>query len=128
VIFKLIRWPLGRLVLLIDFLTRPRPPQRPAALQQAVDAQVAGMALYQYRACPFCVKTRRAMRRQGLNIELRDAQNDPNWRDELEREGGKVQVPCLRIPNADGTAQWMYESDEIIRFLDDRVAAAEQAA
>ena len=58
-IFKLIRWPLGQLILLIDFLTRPKKPVRPEALQAAIDTSTQGMALYQFTACPFCVKTRR---------------------------------------------------------------------
>lgn len=127
-IFKLIRWPLGQLILLLDFLTRPRRPNRPAALQQAIDAQTNGLALYQFRACPFCVKTRRAMRRLGVDIPLRDAKEDPAWREQLEREGGKIQVPCLYIPGTDGDAEWLYESDAIIRYLTERVEAVEAPA
>lgn len=125
-IFKLIRWPLGQLILLVDLLTRPRRPQRDPALQAVVDQAVQGYALYQFRTCPFCVKTRRAMRRLGLEIELRDAQHDPQVRAELLEKGGKVQVPCLRIPSADGD-RWLYESDDIIAHLQERVQAAEAA-
>jgi glutaredoxin len=133
-IFKLIRWPLGQLILLVDFLTRPKPPQRPAALQARIDASTTGMALYQFQACPFCVKTRRAMRRMGLEIEMRDAKNDPQWRAQLEQEGGKVQVPCLAIPRPDGSTEWLFESTDIIARLENHVAEvtssapAEQAA
>ena len=42
-IFRLIRWPLGKLILLIDFLTRPRPPQRDPALQALIDESTRGM-------------------------------------------------------------------------------------
>jgi hypothetical protein len=31
--------------------------------------------------------------------------------------GGQVKVPCLRITNADGNVEWMYESDDIISYL-----------
>jgi glutaredoxin len=123
-IMSLIRWPLGRLILLVDWLTAPRRPQREAAEQAAVDQAVRGLALYQYHACPFCVKTRRAMRRLGVDIELRDAKGDPQWRDQLLREGGRLQVPCLYIPADAGQAEWLYESNDIIAFLDQRVAAA----
>ncbi len=37
------------------------------------------------------------MKRQSVNIELRDAKNDPTHRAELEQGGGRVKVPCLRI-------------------------------
>jgi len=127
-IFKLIRWPLGKLILAVDYLTSPKPPNRPAERQQAIDARVAGMALYQFQTCPFCVKTRRALKRLGLTIELRDAKGDPRWRSQLEQEGGKLQVPCLYIPAGDGSARWLYESDDIIRFLTEQVDAVEAAA
>ena len=82
-IWNLIRWPLGQLILLIDFLTSPRTPDRTAEEQARIDAQTRGMALYEFKACPFCVKTRRAMKRLGLNIELRDARGDMQWRQQL---------------------------------------------
>ena len=119
-IWSLIRWPLGKLVLLVDWLTAPKRPQREAAQQAAVDAATDGLALYQFQACPFCVKTRRAMRRLGVDIELRDAKGDPRWREQLLREGGQLQVPCLFIPG-EGDSRWLYESDDIIAFLDQRV-------
>lgn len=126
-IFKLIRWPLGQLILLVDFLTRPKPPQRPAALQARIDASTADMALYQFKACPFCVKTRRAMRRMGLNIETRDAKHDPQWRTQLEQQGGKIQVPCLTLPQADGGTEWLFESTDIIARLEHHLAEVESA-
>jgi glutathione S-transferase len=80
------------------------------------------MALYQFKACPFCVKTRRAMKRLGLNIELRDARGDMQWRQQLLAEGGRLQVPCLYIPQSSGDAQWLYESNDIIAYLEERFA------
>jgi glutaredoxin len=121
-IWNLVRWPLGQLILLIDFLTSPRPPERAAEEQERIDAQTRGMALYQFKACPFCVKTRRAMKRLGLNIELRDARGDMQWRQQLLAEGGRLQVPCLYIPQSSGDAQWLYESDDIIAYLEARFA------
>jgi glutaredoxin len=121
-IWNLIRWPLGQLILLIDFLTSPRAPERAAEEQARIDAQTRGMALYQFKACPFCVKTRRAMKRLGLNIELRDARGDMQWRQQLLAEGGRLQVPCLYIPQSSGDAQWLYESDDIIAYLEERFA------
>lgn len=121
-IWNLIRWPLGQLILLIDFLTSPRPPERAAEEQARIDAETRGMALYQFKACPFCVKARRAMKRLGLNIELRDARGDMQWRQQLLAEGGRLQVPCLYIPESSGDAQWLYESDDIIAYLEARFA------
>jgi glutaredoxin len=121
-IIELIRWPLGQLILLIDWLTAPRPPQRDPRQQAIVDRATDGLALYQFKACPYCVKTRRAMRRLGVTIETREARREPRWREELLRGGGRVQVPCLRIPDTTGAARWLYESDDIIAFLEQRCA------
>ena len=89
-----------------------------------LDAATANMILYQFNLCPFCVKTRRKVRRLGLNIETRDARNDPKWNTELVNEGGKYQVPCLRIVQENGEVQWMYESSEISDYLEQRFAQA----
>ena len=118
---SLLRWLLGRIILFMDWLTRPKRPNHSPQRQAELDAQTANMALYQYAACPFCVKTRRAIHRLGLNIELRDAKNNPQFRKELETQGGKQQVPCLRIDES-GTTTWMYESSDIIDYLNQRFA------
>ena len=119
-IFKPIRWVLGQIIIFIDWVTRPKPLQRSAEEQAEVDAQTKNMALYHFQMCPFCVKTRRQIRRLGLNIENRDARNDPKWNQELIDEGGKYQVPCLKITKDDGSAEWMYESTEINKYLEER--------
>jgi glutaredoxin len=121
-LLKLAREGLGRTIAFVDTITRPAPMQRAPEAQQQVQEAVRGMALYQYFACPFCIRTRRAMHRLNLPIELRDAQNDPEHRATLAREGGRIQVPCLRIESADGT-RWLFESDDIIRFLEERFGA-----
>ncbi len=115
-----VRWLLGQLIIFIDWLTRPRPMQRDGRAQAEVDEQTRSMALYQFRQCPFCVRTRRQIRRLGLNIETRDARNDPEWHRQLVEEGGKYQVPCLRISGKDGSVEWLYESVEINRYLQER--------
>jgi glutathione S-transferase len=40
----------------------------------------------------------------------------------LLQGGGKVQTPCLRIAGEDGQVRWMYESGDIIRYLQQRFA------
>ncbi len=123
-IFKPVRWVLGQIIIFIDWLTRPKPMQRSAETQKEVDVQTQNMALYQFQQCPFCVKTRRQIRRLALNIESRDARNDPQWNQELINDGGKYQVPCLKITAVDGSVQWMYESTEINQYLDKKFAAS----
>jgi len=116
-IMSLIRWPIGRLILLLNFIFSPRSPKRTASEQKAIDAKTQNLSLYQLPACPFCVKVRRAMKREGLSIELRNINQDDNFRDELIREGGKRTVPCLRIEKADGEVQWLYESSDVVAHL-----------
>jgi glutaredoxin len=122
-IFKPLRWLLGQIIIFIDWLTRPKPMQRSAEAQKEVDEQTKNMALYQFQQCPFCVKTRRQIHRLALNIEKRDARNDPQWNQELINDGGKYQVPCLKITAADGSVQWMYESTEINQYLDEKFSS-----
>lgn len=121
---SLIRWLLGRLVLFFNWLTQPAVMNHPPARQAELDAFAAELTLYEFNACPFCVKVRRELRRLGIDIERRDARRDEGHREELLAGGGRYQVPCLRIPAEDGSAQWLYESGEIIDWLRQRTAQA----
>ena len=112
-----IRWVLGQIILLLDFLTSPKSVVRTPAAQQAVDEATASMSMYQFKTCPFCVKVRRQLKRHALNIELRDAKGNPELKAELVREGGRHKVPCLRIEKSDNSVQWLYESSDIIAYL-----------
>jgi len=123
-IFKPVRWVLGQIIIFIDWVTRPKPVQRTPETQKSIDAQTAGMVLYHFQQCPFCVKTRRQIHRLALNIENRDARNDPKWNQELITDGGKYQVPCLKITADDGSVQWMYESSNINQYLDKKFSAS----
>ena len=80
-----------------------------------------GISLYQFYACPFCVKTRRAIHQLNIDIELRDINKNPSHREQLEAATGKIKVPCLRIEQGD-EVRWMHESDDIIEFLTMRAA------
>lgn len=116
-----IRWILGRLILLFDWLFQPRGIKRSVEEQTKIDQATKSLALYQYEACPFCVKVRREMKRQSLNIETRNAKSPSNFANELEEKGGKLKVPCLKIEK-EGEDVWMYESSEIIHYLKEQFA------
>lgn len=64
------RFILGKLILFFNWAYPPKSITRDPARQALIDGQTASLILYQYHACPFCVKVRRAMKRQGLKIEL----------------------------------------------------------
>jgi glutaredoxin len=117
-----VRWILGRIILLLNFIFSPKKRQRPESEQAKIDLQTQNLSLYQYNACPFCVKVRREMRRQNLNIALVDAKQDNN-KQVLSIQGGKLQVPCLKINN-DGKTEWLYESKAIMNYLNDNYAKA----
>ena len=121
-----IRWVLGQLILLLNFIFSPKSIQRAADEQAAIDAETARLSLYQYLACPFCVKVRRSMKRHSLNIETRDAKRHEQFRKELVAGGGKLKVPCLRIEEEGGNVRWMYESSDIISYLEQSFAPAEK--
>jgi glutaredoxin len=122
--FKTLRAVIGPFLLLGDWLTRPKGVMRPAAEQHAIDARTRNLALYHFPTCPFCLKTRRVMRRLSLDIELRDARNDKAHRAALVDGGGKPQVPCLLIADAQGRQTWLYESDAINAYLNREFGAA----
>ncbi len=118
-ILNALREGLGRLIVLADHLTRPAPLQRSPQEQRRVEDAAADLALYQFFACPFCIKTRRALHRLNVPVQPRDAQKDAPSRAELLAGGGKIQVPCLRIEEPGGT-RWLYESKAIIAYLEER--------
>ena len=115
---KIIRWVLGRIILILDFITRPRKLNRATHEQNALDEKCSSHSIYQFHTCPFCVKVRRYLRKNSLNIEIRDARGNKAHRKELKEVGGKIQVPCLRIEKNNNEIEWLYESKDIINYLD----------
>jgi len=122
----MIRLILGKLILFFNWLTTPRGVKRDPASQAGIDEQTATLKLYQYEACPFCVKVRRTIKRQSLSIETRDVKRSESAREELLAGGGNLKVPCLRIDEGEGQAQWLYESKDIIGYLESRFTASKQ--
>lgn len=121
---RIIRKLLGTLILLIDWLTTPKGIKRTKEVQAAINEQTKAITLYQYRACPFCVKVRRSMKRLSLPIETRDAKRSETAKNELLNGGGILKVPCLRVVDDTGSENWMYDSKEIIGYLEQRFAEA----
>ncbi|MBT4519558.1 MAG: glutaredoxin [Halieaceae bacterium] len=117
---QIIRLILGKLILLLNWVFTPKSVQRDPEEQSSIDQQTANLTLYQYEACPFCVKVRRAMKRHGLTIETRDVKRSAVAKEELLAGGGDLKVPCLRIGEGESGYRWMYESGEIIGYLEGR--------
>lgn len=126
--FRGVRLVLSPIMLISEKLSTPPSMERSTEAQARVDAECHQLALYQFRACPFCIKVRKEIARLGLKIETRDTQHDPKHRQELEQGGGKIKVPCLLITHADGREEWLYESDAINAWLHSRFGNVDQTA
>lgn len=70
------------------------------------------LKLFIKETCPYCIKVMDYMEAHDITVELADIVADESQRDELQKVGGKVQVPMLLI---DGKP--LYESDDIISWF-----------
>ncbi len=120
--FRTLRFVLGPFMRLWEFVSRPKGVVRAPELQQVVNQQCQSLVLYQFSTCPFCIKVRQEMRRLSLPIQRLDAQHHQQHRAELLQGGGMVKVPCLKITDATGQSQWLFESGAIISYLQGRFA------
>lgn len=75
------------------------------------------LALYYTQSCPYCIRVLNILDGLSLDIELKNISRDRALRQELLKNGGKSQVPCLRVTKPGGSETWLYESLDIIRFL-----------
>lgn len=119
-IFKGLRLFLIPFMLLWAKLAMPKGILRSTLAQQTIDSECSRLSLYHFSSCPFCIKVRHEMARLTLPIQLREAQHDAMYRGDLLQGGGKVQTPCLQILDEQGNIQWMYESNDIIKYLQHR--------
>ena len=86
---------------------RVRPPMQP-------------VTLYNMEGSPYCRKVREALSELDVEHVVRNVPKGSPKRAELARRGGKVQVPYLVDPN---TGREMYESDDIVAYLERQYAA-----
>ena len=117
---RALRVGLGNLIVFADWVSRPRPAKLTDNQKAHIQKSLSGLSLYQLHACPFCVKTRRAMHKLNIQLDIHDIRKQPEHREALESGGGRVKVPCLRIEEQ-GQVKWMYESNDIIDYLQNHV-------
>jgi len=79
--------------------------------------KIENHSLYYYASCPFCFRVQITMTKLGIDIEKRNIHQGDQHFEDLKQEGGSSMVPCLRI-DKEGEAQWMYESADIINYLE----------
>jgi glutathione S-transferase len=81
------------------------------------------LSLYYFETCPYCVRVLDAMKELDLELPLKHILHEPEHGEELIREGGKDQVPCLKIEEHGGAVTWLYESLDIIEYLKQHVVS-----
>ncbi|WP_286235574.1 glutaredoxin family protein [Thalassotalea sediminis] len=113
----ILRWVIGRIILFFDFVFSPRSPKLTLEQQAEIAQATENMSLYQLPACPFCVKVRRAMKRNGIKLPLQNINKSTDANQALVEQGGKRKVPCLRIEHDNDRVEWLYESNDIITYL-----------
>ena len=124
----IIRWVLARFILLADSLYKPKGINRSQQEQTKADTQAAKLTLYQFKACPFCVKVRWGIKRLAVGINTKDTKRNPQYANELLTGGGSPKVPCLKIEDDSGDVTWMYDSSDILAFLDERFSVSPMQA
>ena len=72
--------------------------------------------LFKTDLCGFCYRVRSFLDAQGIEIPLRDVNQDGEAFRELLESTGRTTVPCLRIQRGE-EVQWMFESLDITRYL-----------
>lgn len=118
--FKVIRRILGLIIVSADQLFPPKRIKLDAEQQAHIKQSAASLVLYEFRACPFCIKVRRMIRRLDMPMETRNILKNALWHQELLENGGQRKVPCLRIEDTSGEYQWLYDSKAIIHYLEQR--------
>ena len=79
------------------------------------------LALYMRPSCPYCVRVVDFCEQHGIALENRNIAESVHLK-ALMTEGGKRQVPCLQIVDVSGQNHWMYESMDIIHYLQQQFA------
>lgn len=89
------------------------------------------LTLYYSPYCPYCHRVLNALVQMGLtvntqsgkagDITLKNTFAERAAKKALVRGGGKSTVPCLLIEDQ-GKQRWMYESLDIITFLQENLA------
>ena len=71
--------------------------------------------LYFSQNCPYSKKVLAYIEGQGLEVPLKNVDEDPKASEDLLHLGGKTQTPCLFIEGKP-----LYESQDIIDWLTDK--------
>lgn len=70
------------------------------------------LQLYYFDGCPYCRKVINFLESENIAVTYKNIHIDAEANKELQRIGGKNQVPCLFI-----NGKPLYESDDIIAWV-----------
>ncbi len=76
------------------------------------------LALYYTPTCPFCTLVRQTINQMGIEVELRNINEDNDYLNELVAMRDRATVPVLRITSPNRDERWMPESRDIISYLE----------
>lgn len=80
-----------------------------------MDKNVRSLELFIGPHCPYCHKVLAFMQANNIdNVVVHDIAQEPDQAERLIKVGGKRQIPCLFV-----NEKPLYESNDIIRFLND---------
>lgn len=80
----------------------------------------APLVLYYRDDCPYCWNVMSHLNDQHRALPMKEINESPEAAAELVQGGGKRQVPCLRIRENNGNkVTWLYQSAEIMKYLDE---------
>ncbi|GJL81553.1 MAG: hypothetical protein DHS20C01_11870 [marine bacterium B5-7] len=77
------------------------------------------LSLYYRDWCGACFVVKRAIKQLGLEVELRNVFANDIWYRQLVTARGRGTVPVLRRDLDDDTTDWMGESRDIVRYLEE---------
>ncbi len=80
------------------------------------DASQRTLALYHSPSCGFCWMVQRVIGELGIDVELRNVDQQGEHRADLLAARGRGTVPVLRILDGDRD-EWMPESLDIVQWL-----------
>jgi len=76
------------------------------------------LRLYVRDYCMYCDRVLRVLGHLGVEIEVRNIWQNPDYERTLVGATGRRSVPVLEIVDKDSGSTWMPESADIVRYLE----------
>jgi hypothetical protein len=85
--------------------------------QAIADAQCQTMVLYGVPSDPDSASVIKEINRLRLSIQVIDPRKNNTYWEDLKNSGGKSEMPCLKIKRPNKRAKYLYNHEDINRFL-----------